>query len=377
MTHLPSPQDDPLPAGWFKATHELFDEIHWTFHFPPCLVHNGISLSPTDIHLLLFGEDVWSPFSVPGLSFFDSAGNLPLTLKRDELTTSAPNFLREILPQMVEVFCASLLVNAPVTKWTCTSRTPYRFGFIHPDAYDPFRNGRLWIYARTPNGSIPFYGSCLRKTHIRECFIFPSEVNVRTATGMFGKQGPSSVYDRKMPREMSWGSESDVGPASTILQMLPQPLYSNRLLTMFDPFLRKHGVMEMSGLHMHRVLAFAAKSSDYLQEKSSRWRHKFLRGANSYELASNPDVNNEQEIVDRFGDQQLPERFVHVRFEPQLPNNSDAIVDAVFNELLPDPLIPYDLVERRHKFAHAYTKLAPLIAKWEASSPSWCLQQPS
>lgn len=114
---IPSP-DEPLPAEW-RRMHlpELLYQVDWTYSQAPGLVVNGILVqeAPMGGWLKISPEMV---FRRPNLSIVDPDAQLPLSIRRDALTTDELPFAEALRDDVICDYITHSLLTAPAMPVT-------------------------------------------------------------------------------------------------------------------------------------------------------------------------------------------------------------------------------------------------------------------
>jgi hypothetical protein len=148
-----------LSADWSVVCPAGYNEVFWTFAEYPAITCNGIRIGePFYSHIdnahFAWPEDV--QLRRPRIAVFDSAANLPLTIKRDALVHKDIGFSAELSRDVILSFIAHALVCGPNER--NTAHPSILQTYRHPLAY----SSTLFRYPRDQDTHVPFSDGLLR-----------------------------------------------------------------------------------------------------------------------------------------------------------------------------------------------------------------------
>lgn len=177
--HISPSKDCDLPTDWFAIYPNGFDVVFWSFANQPTLLCNGLKIANPEYSFLLGCDVPWRQelqLRSPCISVLDSAGNLPLTTQRYELSDSVLSFQAELERDTLLSFLAHALICGPTTQLEAISMHG-----LHPlcpqpiskysGADAPFTNGLL-RWCATRDGMVPVDPWLFAQLHSSSCLIY-------------------------------------------------------------------------------------------------------------------------------------------------------------------------------------------------------------
>ncbi len=371
--YLPCPGKQ-LPDEWHKIQHPGFREVHWTYYHPaPALSCNGIAIGgpPRGDWRLQDYLQNYTMFQIshpllhepnlpsPNISVFDPDGRLPLNLTRTALSEEYP-FSAELRRDVVRDFLAFLLISAP-TEPPCVPGALAKYEHI---AYPPGapgarygQNSERWFsWCALAGGSCVATGSLLLSAGITH-LLFYMAPNADKVYPPLQEETPLAYLFRPAfwynQRQVNW-----VDVAREVLYPVGRksdlPLKGARLAVPMKEsiFLNTRGTLRRetrsrirSGRQYREWITWEVGDCPPPSQAFSRLFE---------ETADLPDDRLDHAIAEWY----LPTQYAKPRGKTHSPIS---MLHTLWNEIIREPAIPYNVDERKAKLAHAFELLAPYI----------------
>jgi molecular chaperone HtpG len=374
LTRVPQPGED-LDLEWHRLLGTNFDDVVWTYGRAPNVVCNGLNVGSKAssrgylVRMHWEGEsfphDISIPLKVPCVTVVDRSAHLPLDLQRFRLVNHYHPFVGELLSDATRDYCAFCLTFAPnLPPWQVDGGVSDWPDYPGSETNNPsqfFIRLPTWFY--TDDG----WGA----SHWANLMNFrPSSVLFLIAVG------PSYPKPKRPiePGQAVFLASLDLHFASTALPTAMGVIFCRdrkdlSLNTRF--FTRKEGAAVLFPRDFAQTIE--GFQSDQI-DLSGIIRTALSNDADGesdaipiviWEEGSAPSLSADPS-EDLLLDVASGEMIVALLNSPRLgltpPTSS---FTQVWNELMPDPIIPYDPELRRHRFANAYRELDQYIRKWE------------
>lgn len=403
-----------LPLGWHRVNYPELEDIQWTYlYYVPDLVCNGIVVRPERNRSLSVMDlrDKFIEFSVPKLSIFDFNANFPLNIQRTDITTPNLPFHESLLASVIRDFITFILLEAPTNR--SPSETVNEL-YFKPRYYANVGDAAAQRYYREIN--IPFWISTDEGTGIFCDPVLFKDLGKKSTLVIFNYNNQSSTPKINLNENIAalWIPLSkSQGWASGLINSFATGLGFSLSRFAYDEFfsmkLRPYG----HTINSARVLISkrAIEAFDSLRRYSAI-EYDIIRDINNITLTvfneaelntlkysdlkkrmfeNTVDVLKEWEdenwIIFSIGECPAPEfnfeEFAKANTTPDInywpsiiaewyfENHITAIENSLFsslwNNLIRQPVIPYDLTERKRKLNHAFQELQEDIENYKAT----------
>lgn len=362
--------DSELPPAWRRLRYPHVKDVHWTcFSGVSGLACNGIHVRrpdneryseayPDELQEL---HDGWS-IQTPRLSVFDPDGVFPLNLQRDRLSAPEFPFQTELVRDMLRDFLAYLLVSAPepskVGTFVCSFDYP---GIQH--------NPRTWadlaiqLVSFTPLG-VGLAHEAFMSRHVMQRVLLLA--GPRTKGRKPEVQGDMRAYDGVFACFFGPSNQyrhSFVGRLHSALSRsgrLPGSLGRSFQLLGARFFTTWRVAQDLRKLKYLPETVKLALTDEWHSKRWAIFKIGDCRESHLIDSLRKPTL----EIPGEGSEAMLAvELFVSAASGASVEGN--ALVQ-LWTEIIREPIIPFDLGERRSTLKHAYDVLAPYIEAHEA-----------
>lgn len=373
LTRIPEPESD-LDLEWHRLQDTDFDEVVWSYGKAPNAVCNGLNVgslaSSLGYHVQLHWEgesDRFDPtivLKVPSVSVTDRSARFPLDLQRFRIVKHRYPFADQLLADATRDFCAFCLTFATdLPPWMGDGKA-----FSWPDypGWTDFIGQmslrmRLWFY--TAEGSGP--------AHLANLAIYrPPSVMFLLARD---PACPNAIPPNRPEQAIFLGFNNPFfvahGLPIALSYIFGRDVKSLGPHMLF--FNRSDGVTAL----IHSELAASLEGFRNEQIDLSRIQTTTLSARDGSKFEGPPiavwlDGTAPELPLD------LPEKLVEAVAKDELIfalldrprvdwKPRESAFSRTWREIMPDPVIPYNLDLRRQLFADAYKNLAKYIKKWE------------
>ncbi|HWS55221.1 MAG TPA: hypothetical protein VN228_13885 [Pyrinomonadaceae bacterium] len=365
---LPGLRSD-LPPGWFEVRVAGYEAVHCSLQFEVGLACNGIVISDLEEgseYSITKDEENYAPTVVainePFVSVFDPDGNLPLNLTRSQLTEDG-ELVKEVSRARLEYFLAHLLVHAP---------TGYEFIGQKGEELCSRRNYRSPRQLIRPLFYTADGVSIAEPWNILNAGVAAALVLAYEASPLAPLLARPDNYDATFLLDLNrpFGRWAATGLASVLAEG-------------FNGVLTRRYRLPKGDIGAVRVLTSHQMELEIRKSRRSEWsrlppdlKEEWSDGRWVLLTKGNPppplfDVESLPEAVGRFANpRELPiaaEWFLDREEVSELSVKQSQLA-RLWETIIREPVIPYDLQERREKLAHAYRALAPYVEKIEGDA---------
>jgi molecular chaperone HtpG len=345
-----------LPLGWYEISEPKFKSVHCS-SLEVGLICNGIQIKDANgnaLHITerFFAEDEMTRVRSPLVSIFDPDGNLPLTLTRDDLIYD--EFIDNIYEAKMEYALAHLLLNTPSDGSDYLGLPGPKI--IHANSLSITMSGSIWPWLYTKSG----LGLCelenILQTQVK-CGLILVTVDWK----------PPTFY-------VSPGKHDATFLLNYFSQAHLRKSGFENLISGFNSLSSSYGKSPRPRGSAARVLVTKA-AGQMILKRSEALGSLELREDWSNEhwmliaKGNPPKTRFDIDLLENLSPPDLPSGAVPVAAEWFLAKKQDEAepegLAYYWKEIIREPVIPYDLEERRRKLAHAYEVLAPYIEKIE------------
>jgi len=340
---------------WRRIQHPDFEDIHWSYQFGNersnrSLFCNGIKVTDSNY----VGKKLEWPFKlrVPPLSVFDPDGKLPLNLARSTLAGELP-FEAELLEAILKDLFSQLLVNTPEDATTPFNEIDFKkldYEGIQRDwgwykwAYDWF-----WV---TPKGialASPWFLKRVAPTHL---YLVPDLNDLlfevpRKSAHIINGDLTAATYQEFDP----WVKMVLTGIADD----------RNKWLRKLKP---SGARILLSNQYWQRINRVRALPKTLVKSVVKEWSDGSWIILRTGICQPNADLRD-------FSTQTDPDPFTAIGEWYLGPADADADIEAddetetvlvpLWKQIMAEPVVPFDLMQRRERFANAYKLLQPYI----------------
>jgi hypothetical protein len=381
--------DDVLPKGWHTLADEQFRAVHWSLNVPHAVACNGIRIWPTvqerfgtvsyggttPLKLNNHSNYPVDPLdgdtlrlNLPFLSIFDPDGNLPLDLTRTDLTMMDRDLVWKVLIARLDYLLAYLLVKTPtkLNKWSSVD-VPDFLSDDWQSAWGFAKSGRaaddtLWPWFYTEYGLSILEAGNIRDAAIETALLFV--VNGKRSQTFLA---PHCHYDGLF--FVSTSTPDAPFSYMSLIRKLMEGGFDN-LLPYYPIFIGNSRPEYLSGTRVaisgpeldHIIQELAYETHNQKPEVRHDWGDKPWILYTSGECPPsnlNPEILNSLPVLDA----------THLRIAAEWyfsgKDTGASILTQRWREIIREPVIPYDLEERRTKLAYAYERLAEYLGDFE------------
>jgi hypothetical protein len=343
-----------LPPGWYEIDEPKFEAVY-CLPLKAGLICNGIQIKAPNgvaVHVTerFFSEDELVTVRSPLLSVFDPDGNLPLTLTRDDLIFD--EYINNVYKAKMEYALAHLLLNTPSDDSHLGLPEPK---IISVNTLHSGAGGSLWPWLYTKSGLAICELANIIQNQI-ECGLTLLTSGWNSPAFCPNKGGHDATFlinlffhtraQEDVFESLISGFDSQ---ASYRRSSRPRGIAARVLVT------REYG---LTTLKRHEVLGRLEIDEDWSNE---RWM--LIKKGNPPETRFDLDFLEGLSIPD-MSSGLIPMAAEWFLAENQENGEPEGLA-YYWKEIIREPVIPYDLEERRTKLAHAYEVLAPYIEKLE------------
>ncbi len=405
-----------LPLGWHRLDTSKFEEVHWSYLYNlPQLVCNGIVVRPdNDYQTSTLSsrrlEDKFIRFRKPNLSVFDFNANFPLNIQRTDITTQQLPFQDSLLESVIRDFIAFTLVEAPVNKSPSETRNELYF---KPEYYGGIQDTKIKYYSSI---DIPFWISTSEGTGI---FCDPTlfgYLDKKSALVIFNYDNESSTPEFKINnhiatlwvplpkfqgRATNFMNAIAAGLGYSLMRYSPDEvisiqlkpygqiinsarvLISKKIIEAFNN-IRKHSSIEydilqdvndfnlvtlsIDDLENFIYKDFKSKKFEYTKKINKEWEDEnwvlFSVG-----ICPSPEFDFEEFTKNNaISDiNSWPSIIAEWYFEDSTGTIEKSKFSSLWDDLIRNPVIPYDLTERKNKLSYAFQELEADIENYLAT----------
>lgn len=222
-----------LPNGWRRLKCEPHFSVDWTYGPAPGLACNGFRVIDETLRDAWSGEYIGVPLRVPQLSVFDPDGDLPLTIRRDQLQTKSVPFAGELLDDVLRDYLLRALEGAPAKGVTHQNDAAWFFSPNYPGiniSGEP--PSAFWLSSE--RGWFPTDVSILAALKLQYLVVVPYVLR-RSVIDRFGQRvatNPTLALASRftiLPVPV-WASSNDLGLIDGLLSICgPSPMAPNAI----------------------------------------------------------------------------------------------------------------------------------------------------
>lgn len=367
---IPAPGAE-LPTEWRRIAHADYKDIQWSYWSFPSLSCNGIRIqesqdgsrrlmSDADDSLYRHHLDANLALKVPAISVFDPDGHLPLVLQRNALATSQFPFEKELLRDVVRDWLAFTLTLAPTR--------PFGEGQIEPYMkwYDGVTAASAWMYL-WQNGITPYasaQGGVImcdpwllgKAVGHKLLFIGQSETLVRMAPSLLAATAGNIVVP---VGEIGGVQQYRKWIRFGLCRMVDHEFsHLMHLQVLCKRMVISRG--EYDRITKGNIISAFLWSDVRVESHNDRWVSLVTGDCN---CKTGTDFQQLSKVAD-LGVEDVVLIEWHLAPEQKDVDEPSPLAET-YAEILGDPIIPYDPVERRKKFARAFESLKDYMSAHE------------
>ncbi|MBV9925577.1 MAG: ATP-binding protein [Acidobacteria bacterium] len=362
--HLPS-LGNKLPLAWFEINEPRFQAVYSTPHLSG-VICNGMQIKSEHgqrfpITEMFFSEDEIMRVPSPLVSIFDPDGNLPLTLTRDALIYD--EYIHNIYEAKMMYALAYLILSVPPND--------HHIGLPKPEViYSSVPHARYdtmpwpWLYTKVGLGicELPnLVQNRIKCALILNTFDWASPTFCPKNTHHDGILLLNHTMEVYVP-----------GNLNHMMEVYAQEKAFEDLISGFNLMFAGPQRPRRPWGNTARVLTTKAYGEIMLKryqvlgtlELREDWSNELwmLLATGAY-----PKTKFDLSFLDSLSIPDMPSGVIPMAAEWFLENKQDEVeyegLAYYWKEIIREPVIPYDLQERRKKLAHAYNVLAPYMDK--------------
>lgn len=395
---LPSINSD-LPVEWRRIYHPDYEDIQWTYwdklkkYDNKVLICNGIIIEDK---FTAFNPEEWLnekqfingyiAFDYPIVSMFDPNAKLPLNLQRTKLIVDYYPFQKQLQESVLKDFIAYMLTNAPTKPLDSLS---YR-KLIYPGIsarFNRIHEGLSFFFSTKEGIGLQGLRKNISKIKVDSSVIIfnytgsknPKRTSKLQAKNFFRTYKKSvlfynyNIHDKSTDRyiddqELLRGSkinngfdfainfEAELNANNNLSSVLPKRiLISRQALSLHSKWKKSKKELIL------RIGERPASMDDFIEEWSNKDWIILKKGDCPDSQINLKDfaLRNQNPNIDIWPCL-LVEFYYNIDADPQ-----PSLLENLWDELLGDPIIPYDLKKRRAKFNHTYNELKDYIQAHE------------
>jgi len=368
-----------LPPGWHRIQFDGYSDIHWKYtKAPRILACNGITIAPGHTYKLetvltaewasyLWANHHFPPLGKPCISVFDHNGLFPLNLQRTALAEKLP-FYQELFDDILRDLIASLLIqapsNQPVDKIDSQSCCEHLYpGFVR-SVFNDFDDNLSPLWSYTSKGVLfidPWY---IHTSGVRKLLLCLSNCAKQQLPVVITQTISHDAIIVFRMREMNTATIIKDFIRYSMTYQIPAHKYN-----LGDG--RGQRVLS-AHLLLHRSIAETVNQykkfpKEYRERITVEWSNKDWMIWNIHNAPEpNIELRHLAENMSINPPPDAPEILTVWYLDDTAPVEISPLA-RIWKEVVGDgdPVIPYDLKERRRKFAKAYDTLAPYIEAHE------------
>lgn len=359
--------EEALPPGWYEVSLPGYQAVYCTLRHDYGFACNGIEIKDADggnynpTHDFYWNRIV--KINNPLVSLFDPDGNLPLDLTRSSLT-GVEDLSDGLIEAQTRYFLAYLIVHTPTDlrslriPHTDLSNQPMRRGLMRP-------KWPLWPWFYTAAGmSISEYWN-IRYAGVNAAVLLDSE----NWPSKF-ISAASTTHDAIFLMEKIFAANT-LQPILETLIMRAREILNGAFLhntSLYAKVLAPKCRL-ITNKKFGSLLLTSLEKFNALSDISVEWTDdKLMSLTSSTPPPSRLDVNLLGDVSSLGRPYPfLAEWFLGSTNRTRIENMQTRL-SLAWEQLIREPVIPYDPEERRRKLAHAYEVLAPYIEKIEADA---------
>jgi len=395
---LPSPNLERLPTDWRRTEHPDYQDIHWTYSNAPAVSCNGLKVikSKTKAAFNISPQDdITGSIRIPNLSIFDPDGKLPLNLQRTDLKEDIP-FEQELQRDILKDFLSFVMVYAPTLPMTNASMWDFYQYLPYPGMDTPVRQMTPWFCTQHGVSILDSWHIANVRPKSAIAFFLNSEnellkfTNKNISTTMMGLQWPPihRYFDRpsspfsilcslllREPDPELHRIPSISGTRiffsrkfiSSLQEIAPYSVYGKKPAIIFEEFISKNNLL----LH----------SNCKLEKETNNWCLFSIGDCNELsvdlqyiikEAVTKPFDRESTDLQHIIKEAVTTKPFdwksaiiAEWYFNEPKGNTQLSALSKAWIEIIRDPIIPYDIEERRKKLTHAFKYLDSYIKVYE------------
>lgn len=336
-------------SNWCRVFHPDYREIIWSYvdsfshdddddsEMELVLACNGIRVHSGDAYPedYEWGPDARDmPFDVPTVSVIDYSAALPLTLQRASLETTFFPFHKELAEEVTRDYCAYVLTHGPSTFFEAIS--------VYPRNYEEWSAFPQISFVSTSEGTMLFHPWHVRQAGLRRLFASSEEFKRFDMFANFAS--PISAFSVESI------DLNAVRQGLKRISRMGSPLVGIRLLI--------SNVLMSNENFYFDFEEFRALNRTHLEFA--------VLCEGGYLATSRQDVMKVYEGIPDF--ENRPIFCLEALFEPA-NIETDSPFTHVWQDIMGNAVVPFDLNERQRKFKRAYEELSEYIALWTDPQP--------
>lgn len=346
--------------GWRKLAGIRDYDVYWTFDSAPVLTCNGIFVTDSQTlseHFFRTPERQYYHLRLPSIAIRDPDGNFPLNLQRDGLGVDEYPFINQLTNSLARDFLACLIINTPEAfspellpshphqgvqgpSWYGSGYYSQIYGqtFLSKSGlsiFDPALIGRLKL------------GNALFVNRKRLHDGFKSD---HDALFMFEKGDSDRFLERAVNGELNapvgFAKANIFGIRAYVAKKFAGEIMSFKEQKKEPTDWRKDRYQRMKILHNN--LTLEGRRSGWTILSTPNCPASLLKG----------HIKGEA-LRDKIG-------LVEIFFaDPPAQNRKPGIIGKVWNQFIKQPIIPYNVIERRTTLSKAYVALKDYLSFYQ------------